>query len=246
MRGTAEDGAIDVCGSNLAFLTEQIASGPCRPAPAVFALPQCLPAPAGENVAPGEIDSALRSWLTAAEHPLQRIVQHLHHWHAQRLARLARMRGSAREVLWWPFTQHATLGDGDVTVIDARDGENFITSEVKDAATNAAAAATQQGNSDEPAMHALYDGCASWWTQGVSADLQPLARQHLAYGAGRYGHVIFPEAVHEPALRLSERLLHTVGSGWASRVFFSDDGCAQQLRRCDYLCAATPGARPDA
>lgn len=205
----------DVGASNFSFLAEHVASGPCRPAPAMFALPECPPAPPDESVAPGEIDSALRSWLSTAEQPLQSIVQHLHDWHAQRLARLSQMRPAAREALWWPFTQHATLGEGDVTLIDARDGENFTVVD--------AGAAEQQS---DPALHTLYDGCASWWTQGVSAELQPLARQHLAYGAGRYGHVIFPEAVHEPALRLSERLLATVGEDWASRVFFSDDGCA--------------------
>lgn len=49
----------------------------------------------------------------------------------------------------------------------------------------------------------------------------------LAVGeaAGRYGHVIFPGHVHEPALRLAELLLETgPGKGWASRVFFSDNG----------------------
>ena len=76
----------------------------------------------------------------------------------------------------------------------------------------------------------LYDGCASWWTQGVRAELQAPVQRQMAYGLGRYGHVIFPEAAHEPALALSERLLDTVGRGWASKVFFSDDGCAPAQR----------------
>lgn len=45
-----------------------------------------------------------------------------------------------------------------------------------------------------------------------------------AEAAGRYGHVLFPSGTHEPALNLSEKLLETVGKGWASRVFFSDNG----------------------
>lgn len=61
---------------------------------------------------------------------------------------------------------------------------------------------------------------------GVSGELQPAVQRQMAYAAGRYMHVIFPEAVHEPALALSERLLDTVGRGWAGKVFFSDDGCA--------------------
>jgi adenosylmethionine-8-amino-7-oxononanoate aminotransferase len=61
---------------------------------------------------------------------------------------------------------------------------------------------------------------------GVNSELQPAVQRQMAYAAGRYAHVIFPEAVHEPALALSERLLATVGRGWADKVFFSDDGCA--------------------
>ena len=65
------------------------------------------------------------------------------------------------------------------------------------------------------------------WRAGVSAQLQPAVQRQMAYAAGRYMHVIFPEAVHEPALALSERLLASVGRGWAGKVFFSDDGCAE-------------------
>ena len=45
-----------------------------------------------------------------------------------------------------------------------------------------------------------------------------------ASAAGRYGHVLFPSGTHEPALQLAEKLLSTVGQGWAGRVFYSDNG----------------------
>ena len=45
-----------------------------------------------------------------------------------------------------------------------------------------------------------------------------------AAAAGRYGHVIFPDVVHAPAVQLSQKLIDGPGSGWASRVFFTDDG----------------------
>lgn len=46
-----------------------------------------------------------------------------------------------------------------------------------------------------------------------------------AKAAGRYGHVIFSQTSHLPALRLAERLVHAgPGAGWASRAFFSDNG----------------------
>ena len=46
-----------------------------------------------------------------------------------------------------------------------------------------------------------------------------------AAAAGRHGHVIFPDMVHAPALELSKKLLSDgPDKGWASRVFFSDNG----------------------
>ena len=60
--------------------------------------------------------------------------------------------------------------------------------------------------------------------QGVSAELQPKLVSSMAYAAGRYGHVIFPENTHQPALDLAQKLLDGVGQGWAGKVFFSDNG----------------------
>ena len=62
--------------------------------------------------------------------------------------------------------------------------------------------------------------------QGVSAELQPKLVSSMAYAAGRYGHVIFPENAHQPALDLAQKLLSGVGQGWADRVFYSDNGYA--------------------
>jgi dethiobiotin synthetase/adenosylmethionine--8-amino-7-oxononanoate aminotransferase len=50
-----------------------------------------------------------------------------------------------------------------------------------------------------------------------------LARE-MGYTAARFGHVMFPENVYEPALKCAELLLDGVGKGWASRVYFSDNG----------------------
>ncbi|EEF31657.1 adenosylmethionine-8-amino-7-oxononanoate aminotransferase, putative, partial [Ricinus communis] len=46
----------------------------------------------------------------------------------------------------------------------------------------------------------------------------------MGYAAGRFGHVMFPENVYEPALECAELLLEGVGRGWASRRYFSDIG----------------------
>ncbi|WZZ81806.1 hypothetical protein YC2023_102378 [Brassica napus] len=88
-----------------------------------------------------------------------------------------------------------------------------------------------------------FDACASWWTQGPDPAFQvicaycfaELARE-MAYTAARFGHVMFPENVYEPALKCAELLIDGVGKTlmgglisfihacWASRVYFSDNG----------------------
>eukprot|EP00892_Ulva_mutabilis_P009792 jgi/Ulvmu1/7185/UM034_0094.1 len=191
-------------------------STPGAAPPPVFALPHLVPGHPDD--AQGQAD--LRAWLQAAQPRLLELHTHLRDWHERRVLRLREMPSRAREVFWWPFTQQKSMVDGDVTVIEARAGESF---QVVQPAGAAGGAAT--GVSDDTLVATeLYDGCASWWTQGVRGDAAPGVHRQMAYGAGRYGHVIFPEAVHEPALALSERLLDTVGRGWASKVFFSDDG----------------------
>lgn len=62
------------------------------------------------------------------------------------------------------------------------------------------------------------------YVQGVNAEQQPRLTQALAYNAARYGHVMFPENAHEPAVTCAEMLLKGVGKGWADRVYFSADG----------------------
>ena len=42
----------------------------------------------------------------------------------------------------------------------------------------------------------------------------------MGYAAARYGHVMFPENVHEPALRSAEVLLGGVGKGLSFYLFF--------------------------
>ncbi|CAN0063269.1 unnamed protein product, partial [Hapterophycus canaliculatus] len=70
---------------------------------------------------------------------------------------------------------------------------------------------------------ALVDACASWWTQGAGHGNPGMALA-VAEAAGRYGHVIFPGNIHAPALEVAERLVEGPGKGWASRVFFTDNG----------------------
>ena len=68
----------------------------------------------------------------------------------------------------------------------------------------------------------------TWYIQLICRQSHGHASEPLtiaaATAAGRYGHVLFPSGTHAPALHLAEKLLSTVGEGWASRVFYSDNG----------------------
>ncbi|CAH8382944.1 unnamed protein product [Eruca vesicaria subsp. sativa] len=126
----------------------------------------------------------------------------------ERVERLNGMAKQAVEVFWWPFTQHKLVAEETVTVIDSRCGENFSIYKA----------------SDNNSITQQFDACASWWTQGPDPAFQAELAREMGYTAARFGHVMFPENVYEPALKCAELLLDGVGKGWASRVYFSDNG----------------------
>jgi bifunctional dethiobiotin synthetase / adenosylmethionine---8-amino-7-oxononanoate aminotransferase len=166
---------------------------------------------------------------------MSHIVSHLRTSHEQRISRLNDMANKANNQIWWPFTQHKTVKS--TTVIDSAFGDYFYTYPAPSNSTDTTQQPSQSPSkisSDEqssqhhdiqsfPTFLPLFDTCASWWTQAVGHAHLDLVKS-ASYAAGRYGHVMFPESIHEPALGLAERLLGGVGSGWASRVFFSDNG----------------------
>ncbi|CAF1784016.1 unnamed protein product [Brassica oleracea] len=93
------------------------------------------------------------------------------------------------------ITQHKLVPEETVTVIDSRCGEKF---------------SVYKGSGND-SITQQFDACASWWTQGPDPVFQ-------------VRHVMFPENVYEPALKCAELLVDGVGKGWASRVYFSDNG----------------------
>ncbi|KAL2653202.1 hypothetical protein R1flu_021330 [Riccia fluitans] len=164
----------------------------------VFALPPV----------PEDINESLSNWFLQSQDCFARVRCVLEKAHMRRLQRLHEMPSKAEKILWWPFTQHTMVPTGDVTVIDSKCADNF--SVFKDTAGGK--------------LEQQFDGCASWWTQGPDSRLQPELAKAAGYAGGRYGHVMFPENVHEPALRCAELLLQHMGKGWGRRVYFSDNG----------------------
>lgn len=158
---------------------------------------------------PEDASDNLIQWFLQSGRVFGQLQKVLETAYVKRMQRLQDMQKKAGQVLWWPFTQHSFVSEDDTTVIDSRSGDSFMIYK-------------RAGESE--VITQQFDACASWWTQGPDAKLQlELARQ-VGYAAGRYGHVILPENVYEPALHCAELLIQTVGKGWADRVYYSDNG----------------------
>ncbi|KAJ7876548.1 onanonoxo-7-onima-8-eninoihtemlysoneda [Mycena leptocephala] len=139
------------------------------------------------------------------------VVENLNMRHEARLAELDSMPSRSLDAFWWPFVQHGLVKDKkDITVIDSAASDFFSVYNAQD-------------NPKTSSLESQLDSSASWWTQAFG-HAHPALTLAAARASGRYGHVMFPQATHAPALQLAERLLDGPGKGWASRVFFSDDG----------------------
>jgi bifunctional dethiobiotin synthetase / adenosylmethionine---8-amino-7-oxononanoate aminotransferase len=117
----------------------------------------------------------------------------------------------AKETIWYPFTQHKFLEAENIMVVDSAHGDNFDT------------LVKTPKNDEEPILQPSFDASASWWTQGVGHSNPRLALA-AAYAAGRYGHVMFANAINKPALLLAQTLLIYHRNPNLSKVFYSDNG----------------------
>ena len=161
---------------------------------------------------------------------IQSCVDWLDEEHQDRIRELDGMAERTLSSVWYPFTQHAIVNKKeDIMVIDSAHDDCFDAFYARPSTiTNKdegriAALVGSEASASSSLLRPYFDGSASWFTQshGHAAEELTLA---AASAAGRYGHVLFPSGSHAPALQLAEKLLETVGQGWASRVFYSDDG----------------------
>jgi dethiobiotin synthetase/adenosylmethionine--8-amino-7-oxononanoate aminotransferase len=149
--------------------------------------------------------------------PLHEVVDHLDACHLRRVDVLANMPRRTLDTVWWPFVQHGlNTAEHDVAVIDSAHGDFF--------SVHTPPAPGVVSDTTASLLSPQLDGSASWWTQTVG-HANPRLALAAARAAGRYGHVMFPQATHLPALKLSEKLVHDgPGKGWAARAFISDNG----------------------
>jgi bifunctional dethiobiotin synthetase / adenosylmethionine---8-amino-7-oxononanoate aminotransferase len=126
------------------------------------------------------------------------------------------------ETIWYPFTQHQGITAKDITVIDSAYGDYFQTYTKQNTGLSISST-DEQTNAQSNLLEPMFDGSASWWTQGLGHGNPDLSLA-AAYAAGRYGHVMFAESIHEPALTLAELLIRSLQNPRLNKVFYSDNG----------------------
>ncbi|KAG6007590.1 hypothetical protein E4U21_005788 [Claviceps maximensis] len=171
-----------------------------------------------------------------------RVLESLHGNHQRRLSELDSMALRASQCIWYPFTQQSLVGPGDIMTIDSAHGDYFQTLSPASSSTPPPARDmvnininhdkdNDNDNTDNdtpkeipsPVLRASFDASASWWTQGLGHS-NPKLTLAAAHAAGRYGHVMFASAIHQPAIRLAETLLKGMQNPRLRRVFYSDNG----------------------
>lgn len=191
-----------------------------------FALPQ---PPARQQEAQDEEASMNEYYDTVSQGTaVNAVVDLVNQKHNFRISKLSSMPALAESIIWHPFRQHSI--PQKLLTIDSAYGDFFqgvnqrSTSSSNDSALhkNSGIASIRQGP-EEAILEPMFDGSASWWTQGLGHGNPDLALT-AAHASGRYGHVMFASAAHAPALDLSSRLLSMLGNPRLSRVFFSDNG----------------------
>lgn len=139
--------------------------------------------------------------------------------HTARLENFSQMANRTSKSIWHPFTQHKAIeSPDDILVFDSAYGDYFQTKH-----TPQSLASSKDNNTENSLLYPAFDGSASWWTQGLGHGNPKLALA-AAYAAGRYGHVMFAGATHEPALTLAERLLRGLENPRLTKCFYTDDG----------------------
>ncbi|KAG5980372.1 hypothetical protein E4U55_004099 [Claviceps digitariae] len=186
----------------------------------------------GDN--PQRDEEAMRKYYEQreCEDVAGRVLESLHGNHQRRLSELDSMASRASQSIWYPFTQQSLVGPGDIMTIDSAHGDYFQTlapqPPVRDnvninSNSNNNTTTTTCEETPPPVLRASFDASASWWTQGLGHS-NPKLTLAAAHAAGRYGHVMFASAIHQPAIRLAETLLKGMQNPRLRRVFYSDNG----------------------
>ena len=149
-------------------------------------------------------EKLLHNWFRENSDEFGALFDHIAEAVDEETRRLMAMRRDGQDIVWWPFTQHASVGDGDVTFIESAHGDSFRVvkpvvgsappvapvSEALLAATSAfsgndvcAVSQEEKQKSTRVVVSDLFDGCGSWWTQVtrpcVRACVRVFVRAHV-------------------------------------------------------------------
>jgi len=183
------------------------------PVTAIPPPPTRLPSPQEDIVS---LEKYYKNISESESSGLSQVIAQLTERHEYRLDELDSMPARTHTRIWWPFVQHSSTHPNpeSITVIASAHKDYFSVYNNNRA----------RGSEDtESLLGYKFDGSASWWTQTLGHS-NPILTLAAARAAGRYGHVLFPQSTHLPALNLAETLLAGPGKGWASRVFYTDNG----------------------
>ncbi|QIX00182.1 hypothetical protein AMS68_005699 [Peltaster fructicola] len=171
--------------------------------------------PPEQNASLQEDRNAMKLYYdtTSSQQAVTQYVDRALQSHDDRIAQLRSMPQRTIDAVWHPFMQHRERSKEALTVMDSAYDDFFQTYSLSQ----------EQNNESRSLLKPAFDGSASWWTQGLGHGNPHLALA-AAHAAGRYGHVMFANAVHEPALMLAETLLQDMGNPKLSKVFYTDNG----------------------
>lgn len=140
--------------------------------------------------------------------------------HKQRIEQLNSLAGRAHDSIWYPFTQHQGRSKQDILTIDSAFDDTFqVLKSSSPSQSKDVSSAGSLGSMLQPAV----DGSSSWWTQGLGHGNSQLALT-AAHAAGRYGHVMFAGAAHEPAVSLVQTLIKKLRNPRLKKGFYTDNG----------------------
>jgi bifunctional dethiobiotin synthetase / adenosylmethionine---8-amino-7-oxononanoate aminotransferase len=127
-------------------------------------------------------DKLLHHWFKENADEFTDLFDHIEAAVEEEKKRLLNMRKVGQENIWWPFTQHASVGDDNVTFIESAHGDKFrVITPVADA-SEAGLAPEEISTKDRSEINVvasdLFDGCGSWWTQ---VTYSTLAISHFNY-----------------------------------------------------------------
>lgn len=184
-----------------------------------------LPEPPEPNSSVKEDEQAMQQYYdeTSKHSSLDTSIDRMMALHDDRLKKLRSLPKRAHNSIWHPFMQHTERSEKTILAIDSAYGDHFQTYQSPGTKPEGKLSTRERFQQEEHVLKPAFDGSASWWTQGLGHGNPEMALT-AAHAAGRYGHVMFGGAAHEPAVSLAETLIDNIGNPRLTRVFYTDNG----------------------